>query len=243
MITAPTAGYIVNEAFKKANLAGLGQAMDGADVVTGIDDLSDMLAQWNEQRWLVWHEVDVSFVSTGAIQYTVGPGGNFNVTPRPARVQAAFVRQINVTGLPVDYPLTVINSREQFDRFGLKSLVSFPKYVFYDPASPLGTVQTYPVMSNAIYELHLSLSDVFPLAIAPATSFVSLPPIGFGAMKFNLARRLRQGFGKKADPELNLLANDTLATIKMANVQIPELVMPSVLVRGSGYNILSDQGA
>jgi hypothetical protein len=62
-------------------------------------------------------------------------------------------------------------------------------------------------------------------------------------MKFNLARRLRQAYGRgsKPDPELIRLANDSLDVVMQANLQFPEMEMPlSLLQRGSGYNIYSD---
>jgi hypothetical protein len=63
-------------------------------------------------------------------------------------------------------------------------------------------------------------------------------------MKFNLAKRYRQAYGKglRPDPELNALAKSSLDIVKQSNLQVPELVMPKVLIRQtSGYNILSDQ--
>jgi hypothetical protein len=63
-------------------------------------------------------------------------------------------------------------------------------------------------------------------------------------MKFNLARRLRQSYGKgaKIDPELVRLANDALDVVMQANIQLPDMGMPvSLLQQGSGYNIYSDQ--
>jgi hypothetical protein len=61
-------------------------------------------------------------------------------------------------------------------------------------------------------------------------------------MKFNLARRLRQGYGKgsRPDAELNILAADSLETMRNAQIQAPELVMPPLLVRPSHYNIFGD---
>ena len=238
-----TAGDIVTAAAKKAGILGLGQTLDQSDFNDGLADLQDMLAQYSEKRWLVWSELEFVATSTGqAVPYTVGPGGQFNMTPRPSRIEFAFLRQLVTSGLPVDYPLEVIPSREEYSRVSLKSLVSFPKYVFLDTAYPMGLLAIYPYPNVGIYEVHIIVKNVFPTALTAITSFNNIPPMGLPAMKFNLARRLRQAYGKGKQPdmELNALASDALETMRNAQAQIPELQMPRVLVYPSKYNILSD---
>ena len=80
-----------------------------------------MLGQWQNQRWLSFHTTDNAFTSTGAISYSVGPGGNFNITTRPNRLEAAFFRQtLNSTPNQVDYPLQILEAREDYDLMALK---------------------------------------------------------------------------------------------------------------------------
>lgn len=244
-----TAIDIVNAAAKKSGILGLGQTLDKDDTNDALSDLQDMLAQWSEKRWLVWSELEFAVVSTGqGVPYTVGPGGQFNMTPRPSRIEFAFLRQLvgpNAAGgnLPVDYPLTVIPSPEEYARVALKQLVSFPKYVFLNTAYPMATLAIYPYPNAGIYEVHILVKNVFPTAITAPTSFNNVPPMGIPAMKFNLARRLRQAYGKGKQPdlELNALATDALETMRNAQAQIPELQMPKVLIYPGKYNILSDQ--
>jgi hypothetical protein len=240
-----TAGDIVTDALERSGVVGMGQVAGGMEAARGLTDLSDMLALWNEKRWLVWHTLDIAFTSTGAQSYSVGPNGNFNVTPRPAKIEAAFFRQVNITGMPIDYPVEIIPSREQYNRIALKQLTSFGYYVFYDPAMPLGFVFPWPVLNAAIYELHLTLKDVYPLALTAATDFSNLPPFVIPAMKFNLAQWTRQRYGKglKDDPKLNEMAQDALATVRNAHAAIPELYMPATVVRAPAqrYNVFSDQ--
>lgn len=237
-----TGADIVNQALKKAGILGLGQAADASDLTDGLDDLNDMVSQWVTQRWMTWHLLDMGFVSTGAAAYTIGPGGNFNVTRRPARIEAAFQRQLlNGQGMPVDTPLRVISSMEEYSRIATKSLKGFGKVIFYDPAFPLGSLKPYPIPQTGIYEIHVILKDTIP--VFTQASVLSVPSEYISALKFNLARRLRQSYGKglRPDPELNLLASNALNIIQQANIQIPQLVMPASLTPGSGYNILSDQ--
>lgn len=241
-----TAYDVVNQALKKAGIVGLGQTADGSDMSDALADLNDMIGQWTSQRWMVYNELDISFVSTGqTTPYTVGPSGNYNVSPRPDRIEAAYLRQlINPPGLNVDTPLKVIPSREEYSTLSLKTLVSFPLYVFLDSAYPTANLYIYPIPNASIYEVHIILKNVFPNYTLNPNSTISLPPQYIAALKFNLAKRLRQAYGKglRPDPELNALARSSLDIVKQGNLQVPELVLPSTVVgQGSGYNIFSDQ--
>lgn len=241
----PTGNDIVLSAAKKAGILGLGQTLEGGDFIDILGDLNDMIAQWRRKRWLVYHLVDVSKVSDGrTTSYTVGPSGDFNVTLRPAKIEAAFLRQIVNVGLPIDYPLKVLWAREQYNNLALKTLVSFSKFVFYDPAYPVsavGNLFLYPVPNASIYEIHLSLPEV--LNSVTSAGNIVLPEEYFAALKYNLAKRVRQGYGKGKTPdmELNALAKDALDTIRGVNTAIPEMTMPKVLLRPSRYNVFSDQ--
>lgn len=238
-----TGNEIVIQALKKSGIIGQGRVPSSTESADALLDLNDMLSEWNTQRLMVWDLVDLGFVSDGRITfYTVGPGGNFNVTPRPDRLEAAYQRQLVATGQPVDTPLYVIPAREQYANISLKSLQSFGRSVFLDSAYPTGKAYFYPNPNANIYEMHLLMKGVMPV-IAAATQ-VSVPPQYVAAMKFNLARRLRVAYGKgmKPDAELNNLARNSLNVIQQANLQVPELQMPRVLVSGGpGYNIYSDQ--
>lgn len=234
---------VLTYALKKAGITGQGRTASATDITDALADLNDMVGQWNTNRWMVWNLVDISITATGALFYTVGPGGDFDVNPRPNRLEAAFQRQPVVGGLPIDTPLEIIPSQEEYSRLSLKSLQSFGLYVFLDTSYPLAILRPYPVPNANLYEIHLIMKNVVP-TITVDTDMAALPLMYIPAMKFNLARRLRQAYGKGKTPdaELNSLAESSLQTIKDANLQIPELVMPKVLrVQSSGYNIFNDQ--
>lgn len=239
-----TARDVVTFSLKKSGILGVGRPPSAEDLSDGMSDLNDMLALWNRQRWMIWDEVNYVLTSTGALTYTAGPGGDFDVTPRPNRIKSAFIRILTQPpNLQVDRPLRVIEAREEYDRIALKPLISFTQAVFLDTAYPLAVVHPYPVPNASIYALGLTFTNVLPVLTAD-TDLVTLPAEYLPAMKFNLARTMRQAYGKgmKPDLELNRLASNSLNVIKNANLQIPQLVMPKVLTNSQpGYNILSDQ--
>jgi hypothetical protein len=235
-----TAQDIVNLALKSAGLLGVGQTALTEDINDTFSMLNGMLGQWNRKRWLIWHLIDVSFVSTGAQSYSVGLGGDFDI-PRPDRLEDAYFRQI-VSSTPnqIDYPLKVLQAREDYDKIDLKGLVSWPSCIFYDAASPMGWVYPWPIPQASNYELHLVVKDSIN-QFASLTTPVQLPPEYYEALWANLTLRLGAFYpGAVITDDLRGLAKASLDTIRNANAQVPRLRMPSALVRPPLYNIFSD---
>ena len=251
-----TVNDVVTAGLRKSGIMGLGQSPypSGSDVLDAQNDLSDMLAEWNTQTWLVWNKIDLAFVSDGRAgvglggAYTVGPSGNYPLTPRPDRIESAYLRILANTaiagsGMPVDQPLFEIPSHEQYARISLKQLVAFTKSYFYDSASPVGNVIFYPWPMASLYEMHIIVKNVYPLVLPLNTDLSGFPPASRAAMKFNLALRLRQAYGKglRPDNELKALARSSLTTMRRSQVQVPELIIPSIVRgRGQSYNIYGD---
>ena len=237
-----TPNDIILQALKKAGVLGIGQQALAEDVNDAFNDLNDMLAQWQRKRWLVYHLVDYSIVSTGAQTYSVGPGGDINMLQRPDKPLSAFFRQLNNSSPnnPVDYPLNIIEAREDYNNITLKKLTTFPEFIFYDAGYPLGTLYPWPVIQSGIYELHVT----FPEQLNQFTSLtqtVALPLEYFAALKFNLALRIKASYpGLPDNPVIIALAKDSLNVIRKANAQIPLLRMPTELRRRGLYNIYSD---
>lgn len=235
-----TAQDIISLSLKEAGVMGVGQAPQPEDFTDALTLLNGMMGQWQRRRWLVYHLIDVTCTGTGALSYSVGPSGDFNI-PRPDKIEAAFFRQtVNVPAANnVDYPLTPIWSREQYNDIELKSLSSFPQCYFYDSAWPLGYVYFWPLPSNQ-YVMHISIKDTLQ-TFAGLTDVINLPPEYFEALHYNLAARLRPLYQLPPDPGIVQLAKLALNTIKNANAQVPAMEMPGDLIRGSKYNIYSDQ--
>ncbi len=237
---------VVYQGLFKSGITGRGITPSNADTTDALADLNDMLDQWRIDNSKVWDKLSTGFTSTGqTAPYTVGPGGNYNLNPRPNRISAAFVRQLqNVGSLTVDTPLRVMDAREEYDRINTKNLASFPEAVFLDTAMPLAQLYIYPWPSPAgQYAVYITTKGSIPV-VTLDLNLSGFPQGYIAAMKFNLARRLRQAHGRglRPDPELIRLANDSLDVIMAGNLQVPEVGMPaSLLTRGSGYNIYSDQ--
>ncbi len=163
---------------------------------------------------------------------------------RPAKIESGFLRQIQIASPnQVDYPLTIIQSREDYNRIALKSLQSFPGSVFLDADWPLGNVFCYPVPQSAIYSINLSVMEQLASSFATLATAVNLPFEYYSAMMHNLALRLRSVFqipSFAGDP-LPGLAKNSLNVLRGANVGISSLKMPAHLTRPGIYNIFGDR--
>jgi len=234
-----TARDIVMMSLRVSGIIGVGQDPLAEDTNTAFTMLNMMIAQWARKRWVIWHLKDVSKVSTGAQSYTVGTGGDFN-TPRPDKIEGAYFRQL--TGYPnqVDFPLELIEAREDYSRISLKTLASFGQYVFYDSAYPLGSLYVWPIPSASIYEIHILVKEPL-VAFADLDTAVAFPPEYEEPLYWNLAMRLRPAYQMPADPQVLMAAKASLNTIRVANSQIGRLTMPKALQRGVNYNIHSDR--
>lgn len=230
---------IITLSLKQSGVIGVGQTPLAEDTNDAFTLLNFMLNQWQSKRWLVYHLIDVSFVSTGAKFYTVGPGQQFNCT-RPDRIEAAFFRQ-TIPSVPnqIDYPLQQISSRENYNDIALKNLTSFPSYYFYDSAFPIGFLYPWPLPQANLYEIHISIKETLA-AFTSLTQAIILPEEYYAALLYNLAVRLRPMYQLPPDPTTIALAKDALAVLRGSNAQIPALTLDRNLIRGGIYNIYAD---
>jgi hypothetical protein len=243
-MTVTTAADLIRLVLKDTGVTGVGQTANAEDTNDVFDTLQMLLGEWASKRWLIYHLLDLSKVSTGAISYTVGPGGDIDTgaMQRPDRLEDGnFFRQLITASSPnkIDYKLKLLESREDYNRIGLKQLTTIPQYIYYDAAYPLGVVYPWPVIQATQYELHIlvkaQLSQFTNLADA-----IDLPSQYYGALRYNLACRVRPMYQLPPDPSLVALATDSLSTIRNMNAQVPRLSMPPGLNRGGRYNIFSD---
>jgi hypothetical protein len=241
-IEAYTAADVIRLALLNSGAVTLSQTIYAEDMLAGYDLLNGMLAIWSRKRWLIWHLLDISVPTTSQRMYSIGPGGDFDF-PRPDRLEAAYFRQfVQSGGQPVDFPLDLLQSMEDYAQVALKFLTSWPQAVFYDSAFPSGQIFPVPIPNVQNSELHVLIKDTlnqFPTVTTP----VNLPPEYFEAIWTNLAIRLGGIYpGVEITPRLAGLAKAALETIRGANAQIPRLRIPLSLGRQPLFNIYAGPG-
>src|SRR5882757_10029577 len=90
-----TVSGLLTDALITAGVVGIDEAIEQAVINKALTIANRMIAQWQHERYMVYQLVDYGFVSTGAQSYTVGAGLNFNINPRPDRLEFAFLRQLS----------------------------------------------------------------------------------------------------------------------------------------------------
>lgn len=238
---------ICTEALRQCGAFGVGTTPLAEDITAAWARLQWMLQQWERKRWLVYHLKSYVITSTGALFYTVGPGGDFDTGPnttRPEKIERGFLRQLTQSQPnQIDYPLDLLQSMEDYTNISLKQLNSFPNTVFYDPAWPLGKAYFWPVPQSAIYGPGLVIRAQLPVKFSNLNAVFDLPYEYYNAMLLNLAVNLRGRYQIPTFPgdPLVALAKDSLNVLRPANAAIARLGMPKDLNRSGIYNIFSDR--
>lgn len=236
------ANDLINMALRASGILGTGQTAPPEMTSQALSSLNMIIGQWAAKRWLTYHTVNLTKTSTGAASYTVGPGGDFDITKRPQNLEAAFFSQNVGTPQQIDTPIEILKAREDYNAIALKSVTSMPWAVFYDNAMPLGAVYFWPIPNATLYSMTLTVkATLSPVTDANLMVDMGLPPEFDEALVYNLAARMRVLYQLPPDPAVIGLAKAGLGTIRAANTQIPHLRMPAGLSGKGRYNVYSDQ--
>lgn len=222
---------LLTNALQDGGIVGIDESIEQPILNRAFTQANWLLAQWARKRWLVYRIQDYSFVSTGAQTYSVGLKQIVDINPRPDRLEYAFLRFLN-TGqpaqFPVDIPIEIIQSHEDYSRITVKNIGSIAWRIFYDPVWPVGLLFPWPVPQASLYELHVGFKVVLP-RFASLQDKINFPPEYEAALNWCLARRLRASYQMPADPTVDSLARDALNTLRLANSAVGVLRMPRLL--------------
>ena len=242
-------GQLLTNALVDAGVIGIDESIEQPILNRAFFQANGLLAQWARKRWLVYRIQDYDFVSTGAQNYAVGLNQIVNINPRPDRLEYAFMRFLNQnTGgppqFPVDIPLDIIQSHEDYSRITVKTIGTLPWRVFYDPKWPIGELKFWPIPQASIYGLHVGFKVVLP-RFASLQQPLNFPPEYQIALNWCLARRLRATYQMPPDPTIDSLARDGLNTLRLANSAVGTLRLPAFLRnrKGRAYDYRGDSSS
>lgn len=212
-----TAADIIKLALKDIQVLDETEEPSAALQNDALTTLNQMLAQWQTEKLYIYAQTDVTFTPTGASSYTVGTGGNINIT-RPDRIDYAFLRQANL-----DFPVIVLTSFEDFQSIGLKTITStYPEFLYYNPTYPLGTLFIYPQPSASSGIMHIGVSVRLPQFGVAATT-INLPLQYDMAIRWSLAELLAIMMGRPQRLDISIVAAKARRLLKRANLKISDL--------------------
>lgn len=247
-------GDAIAYAQRVAGILGVGQtalAQDTADAQTA---LMLMLQQWRQKRWLVFRlNWNIYPLMIGKQSYTVGPlvdqNGN-TVAPvpdfpteghvRPANIQSCYLRQNVGSGpnsYPIDFPMRILGSRQEYDRISLKFLQSWPASIYYDPTIPQATLFIWPIPVQTLFSLYIAwqqaIDEIAEGGGLGADLEQYLPVETEEAIVYNLALRLITNYKLPPDPAISDMARSTLNTLRQTNFALAPMRMPQSLRPGT----------
>lgn len=229
-----TALDLIKYALKKRRVLGVGDTLTDEEAQDALDTLNLMLESWSLDRVSVYNEAQQTFVSNGQASYTIGPGGDINVTERPTKLTSAYTRD----AAGIDHPMRVLLNAQDYDGIQLKSIaVPWPSAVWYEPTNPLGTLHFWPVPNG--YTIYLRFWQQLQ-RFDSLTEQIELP-IGYKeAIGLNLAIKC-EDFGGTVTPALEGLARTSYGRLKAFNRKTPSSSIEiAYMNRNRPYNIMSD---
>lgn len=216
-----TVSDLITDAMYKNGSLGQGDgAPTDADAAVMLRLLQRMLGTWANEIPMAYDTSDATVtLAAGTVSYATSL-----LTPstRPTTIQSMFVRLSNI-----DYTIALI-SQEQYNEFSYKPAQGLPRYCFFDPAFPTGTLYFYPT-PDAAYVCHAFVRTPLMATVTLATT-VSLPNGYEAAIVNNLSKDGASYFGLPVTRELMEDARQSKAALRVTNY-VP-IVMDSTLSTG-----------
>lgn len=250
---ATTATDLVTHAFETASIQAPGEPLSAQMANDGLRRLNLLMSalqlQPLSQPVLTRVELDlVSGQGGPSNPYTIGSGGDFDVTRPPKLDAAAILIVAEDEDNNVEVPRAVL-TEDGWEAIRIKELASSVfTDVYYNPtfSDDLGTIYLWPVPNTATNKLVLYFRQ--PLSsFADLDTAYFLPPGCEEALENGLAKRLLVPYGVTDSAIVSMIdemARTSLATFKRGNAQMSDLATDPALTRDPGgyYNILTGSG-
>lgn len=229
-----TAQTIIDRALRLIGAIASGESPTAAESNDGLTALNAMIESWQTERLIVYAILDTAFTMTPSDgSYTVGPAGNFALTPRPTQLEGCFVRASSI-----DYPVEIVDFDKWFTIPDKSSDSDLPIYAYYEPTLSTGTLLLWPI-PNAAHSLHI-LSWTTVSSLASLITAVTLPQGYERALAYNLAVEVSSEYEKPVPTSVGSIATESKAAIKRFN-QRPMLANTELgqIISGQRSNIYS----
>jgi hypothetical protein len=246
---------LIGLSLRTAGVLGVGQTALPQDLADAQQMLTLLMQQWRQKRWLVFR-LNTAMIPLvpGKPIYTVGPtpaSGMVDIATdgkfRPANIQSCYLRQEVGSGpnsSPIDFPLRILESRQQYDQISLKNLSSWPALIYYDPIVPLANLYVWPIPLQTLFWLYIAWQQAIDFATEGAQTLELegvLPAETQMAMMYQLALLLMVNYKMPADQNLESMARAAINTMRQTNYALQPLKMPASLI-GSGAQMKNPLG-
>lgn len=227
----PSVRDLITDILQDLNVVGSGQTPKDADmqfVLRRANRWIDSLALENLAMYFVLRTQHT--LTSGTPSYTVGTGGDINIT-RPDHFERAGLI-LDIAGSPLtEIPVDLITD-QQWQRISVKELESpLARGIWYDRANVSGRGRIYPwpvpnVGNTAIVLYNLARLERF----TSLAQEIEYPPGYELFLETNLLRFVAPAFGKAVTPDQHAEANRARAIVKRANIRPVQIGVDPALV-------------
>lgn len=218
------------KSMRLVNIIAVAETPDAEEINDALYVLQDMLEAWQIESLAVWPVPTVSFnLVSGQRTRTIGPSGNFNVTPRPDKIPSAYT-----TYQGVDIDVEVID-QYTYNLIPLKDMSApIVERMLYIPDWPLGILTFWPVPSANNPIVLTYTGDGARPGIVSLTDMCNWPPGYSRAVRYNLATQLAPEYGRFITTEVSEIARVSKGKLKVTNWQAKIMRVDPLLQDGNG---------
>jgi hypothetical protein len=210
-----TAAEIITLALKDIQVLDENETPSAALMSDALTTLNQMMAMWQTDDMYVYAQTTTGISSSGALSYTVGIGGNFNISAPPSLDYVFYSKS------GVDYLVEPLSSLEDYQSIAYKNLTGYPDYYYYNNTYPLSSLYLYPKAATG-GTINIVYSVQFP-SYALSADDLTLPAEYALAIRFSLAELLSTMMGKVLRPDITSKAIGYRKMIKRNNLRINKL--------------------
>lgn len=226
---------LLSAAARLAGILASGDTLQGNMPSEMLTIAQDMMDEWQADGLKIFTvQISTFPLTIGQQTYTLGTGGNFNIT-RPARIERAGMLLTGSNPVqPPEIPISVLDD-DGWANIRVKNVQgNYPLNVYPDYAFPLMTLYFYQIPGLAC---SVVLYTWQPLLTFPDlnTTDVTFPPAYARAIKYNLAIAFAAEYKTPPDQLVLAIAQESLAKLKEINLPAPILNCDSGLTGRSGY--------
>lgn len=240
-----TGNQLIQSALRLIGGVGTGEVPNAAESADAFEALNQMIDAWNAEKLMIFTITIGEFALTpGQQTYTLGPGGNFNVT-RPARIDSVSIVNLSNPVQPLELPIDYLTDA-QWQAIPVKIISgSLPTVVYDDQAYPLRNLNFWTIPSVPVKTRLYGWTAL--TAFPDLVTDIEFPPGYAQALRYNLAMLLGPEWFKDFNPNPSVaqIAVESKARIKSINIVPYYSVCDPALVdpEGGYYNYLSDTPA
>lgn len=237
---ATTTLDLLTLAAKSIGVLGQGETLPDDEATDGMQLLNEMVDSWATEKDTIFCITRNVFnlVQAKAV-YTMGPGGDFNITPRPVHIESAYAI-VGTSVTPAELEIELVDY-DKWSTITLKNTPStIPKIMWPDYAFPLINCSIYPTMQlgttqQIAFYLWSALGQFTTL-----TQAINLPPGYFKALRTNLAVEWAPLYEREAPAQVRKSAAESKGYVKRTNKKIYQMTVDEALVSSSrAYNYLT----